>query len=229
MQRLPEQITGAPLRTVRPLMLRGLYANPEKELVRLDRAGLVTRIAPGTYTAKPDSIPVPWRPAFEQAAMAYATTQYGNRVPVLYGIGAARFHHAIPRAIAVTVIAVPQQHRPVTLAGGGTLIFTTTDVDNLEASLEQTTLGGFLVTTPEQTMVDLLARPELGGMPDQALAAVAALAATVDPDHVHELATRRPRTVRLKVDRELAGGMAIGTTARYRTETAVVAVPTCWE
>lgn len=206
LQRLPEGITGAPLRTVRPRMLRGLYANPEKELVRLHRAGLVTRIAPGTYTAKPDSIPgpVPWRPAFEQAAMAYATTQYDNRVPVLYGIGAARFHHAIPRAIAVTVIAVPRQHRPVTLADGGTLIFTTTDVGSLEARLEQTPLGGFLVTTPEQTMVDLLARPQLGGMPDQALAAAAAFAVTVDPDHVQELAAARPHTVRARVDRELA-------------------------
>ena len=57
LQRLPEQIAGAPMRTVRPLMLRGLYANPEKELVRLNRAGVVTRIAPGTYPAKPDSIP----------------------------------------------------------------------------------------------------------------------------------------------------------------------------
>jgi hypothetical protein len=206
-QRLPEQITAAPLRTVRPMMLRGLYANPEKELVRLNRAGLVTRIAPGTYTAKPDTIPAtaPWRPAFEQAAMAYATTQYGNRVPVLYGIGAARFHHAIPRAIAVTVIAVPQQHRPVTLPDGGTVIFTTTDVDKLEARLEQTPLGGFLVTTPEQTMIDLLARPELGGMPAEAAAAAAALAATVDADHVHELAATRPRTVRLKVDHHLVG------------------------
>lgn len=206
-QRLPEQITAAPLRTVRPMMLRRLYANPEKELVRLNQAGLVTKIAPGAYTAKPDTIPapVPWRPAFEDAAMAYATTQYGNRIPVLYGIGAARFHHAIPRAIAVTVIAVPQQHRPVTLTHGGTVIFTTTDVDKLEARLEQTTLGAFLVTTPEQTMIDLLARPELGGMPAEAAAAAAALAATVDADHVHELAATRPRTVRLKVDNHLVG------------------------
>lgn len=206
-QRLPHQITAAPLRTVRPLMLRSLYANPEKELVRLNKAGLVTKIAPGAYTAKADNIPadVPWRPAFEHAAMAYATTQYGNRVPVLYGIGAARFHLAIPRAIAVTVIAVPQQHRPVTLTDGGNVIFTTTDVDQLEAHFEQTTIGGFLVTTPEQTMIDLLARPDLGGMPNQALAAAAVLACSVDPDRVHQLAETRPRTVRLKIEKYLVG------------------------
>lgn len=204
-QRLPEQITAAPLRTVRPMMLRDLYADPEKELVRLNRTGLVTKIATGTYTAKPDTIPADavWRPGFEEAAMAYATAYYGNRVPVLYGIGAARFHHTIPRAIGVTVIAVPQQRRPVILTDGGTVIFTTTDVDRLQAELEDTPIGRFLVTTPEQTLIDLLARPDLGGMPEQALEAAARLATRVDEDRVRDMAETRPLTVRLKLDRLL--------------------------
>lgn len=131
--------------------------------------------------------------------MAYATAQYGNRIPVLYGIGAARFHHAIPRAIGVTVVAVPEQHRPVALIGcGGRVVFTVTDVDQLEARFEQTKLGGFLVTTPEQTLLDLLHRPELGGMPAEA-AAAGALAGMADRAHVRELATRRPRTLQVKV------------------------------
>ena len=77
---IPIEITAAPLRTVRPLMLRSLYASPEKELLRLMKAGLVTRVATGTYTAKPDTVPPdqPWRPEFEEAAMAYAT-QAGQR------------------------------------------------------------------------------------------------------------------------------------------------------
>lgn len=204
-QRLPEQITAAPLRTVRPLMLNGLYANPMKELARLDQAGLVTKIAHGAYTAKPDTIPAdtPWRPGLDDAAMAYATTQYGDRVPVLYGIGAARFHHAIPRAIGVTVIAVPQQHRTVTLTDGGIVVFTTTDVDKLEAALENTPLGPFLVTTIEQTLLDLLARPELGVMRDEALAAAATLATWADEDHVRDLAATRPDTVKTRVDKLL--------------------------
>ena len=89
---LVTQITGAPMRTVRPLMLREVYANPEKELARLHRQGRVTKIAAGTYVAKPDDVEAttPWKPNFEEAAMAYATAAYGPRVPVLYGLGAAR-------------------------------------------------------------------------------------------------------------------------------------------
>ncbi|HOS95624.1 MAG TPA: type IV toxin-antitoxin system AbiEi family antitoxin [Armatimonadota bacterium] len=194
---VPKRLPAAPLRTVRPLMLRDVYTNPEKELVRLRRQGLVVRIAPGTYTVKPDTVAPEdnWRPPFEHAAMAYATAQYGDRVPVLYGIGAARFHHAIPRAIAVAVVAVPEQHRPVTLTDGGKVVFTTTDVDALDARLERVPIGAFLVTTPEQTLIDLVARPQLGGMPGEAGAAARALATTTDRDRVIELLAARPGTV----------------------------------
>lgn len=209
---VPVEIAAAPLRTVRPLMLRGVYANPEKELVRLMRAGLVTRIAPGTYTAKPDTVRPgrPWRPEVEEAAMAYATAQYGPRVPVLYGLGAARFHHAIPRAIGVVVVAVPEQHRPVALVGGGRVVFTRIDVTRLESRFEPTGLGGFLVTTPEQTLVDLLDRPHLGGMPAEAVAAAEALTDRVDRARVRGLAAQRPRTVQAKVDALLGEGRGQG-------------------
>lgn len=202
----PTIIAAAPLRTVRPVMLEGRYANPRKELARMREAGQVVQIAPGTYTAKPDDIPseTAWRPALEEAAMAYATAQYADRVPVLFGIGAARFHHAIPRAIGVTVIAVPEQHRPVTMTDGGRIVFTTTDVDRLEARYERGRIGSFLVTTPEQTLLDLLDRPNLGGMPTEASAAAHALAATVDRERMQRLAAARTRVLRLKVHQLLA-------------------------
>jgi len=199
---VPPEIAGAPMRTVRPIMLRGRYANPEKELVRMRERGHIIRIAPGTYTAKPDTIPAeaPWVPNFEEAAMAYATAHYGNRIPVLYGIGAARFHHAIPRAIGTTVIAVPQQHRPITLdAGGGRVVFTRTDVNSLDARYEQGRIGGFLVTTPEQTLIDLLDRPHLGGMPAEAAAAARALATVIDQDRVDRLVSNRTHVLQDKV------------------------------
>ena len=199
--RVPEQIAGAPMRTVRPLMLREVYANPEKEVVRMRRGGRLVKIAPGTYTAKPDSVPADaeWFPDFEEAAMAYATCQYGPRIPVLFGIGAARFHHAIPRAIAVTVIAVPQPHQSVRLTSGGKVLFTTTEVDRLDARLERGRLGTFLVATREQTLIDLVARPGLGGLPGEALAAVQTLAPKVDRDRLGELLVGRPKTVQKKV------------------------------
>ena len=197
-------ITSAPMRTVRPVMLEGVYANPRKELVRMRDAGRLVQIAPGTYTAKPDDIAAerPWRPGFEEAAMAYATAQYADRVPVLYGIGAARFHHAIPRAIGVTVIAVPEQHRPVTMTDGGRVVFTTTDVDRLRARLEHGVLGDFLVTTPEQTLLDLLERPALGGMPAEAAEATRALAAVIDRDTVLDLVGRRTQVLQQRVRKQ---------------------------
>lgn len=195
------EIAGAPLRTVRPVMLQDVYANPRKELVHMRDAGLLVQIAPGTYTAKPDGIPPGhhWRPGLEEAAMAYATAQYADRVPVLYGLGAARFHHAIPRALGVTVIAVPEQHRPITMTDGGRIVFTATDVSKLDARYERTDLGGFLVTTPEQTLLDLLDRPGLGGMPQQADAAARAFAARADLNRIQELAADRTRALQLKL------------------------------
>lgn len=197
----PTIITRAPLRTVRPVMLRDHSANPERDLVRLRDAGRLVQIAHGTYTAKPDTIDPsqPWQPPLEEAAMAYATAQFGTRVPVLAGIGAARFHHAIPRAIGVTVVAVPEQHRSVILRIGGRVIFTRTDVDRLDARTEHGTLGPMLVTTPEQTLIDILQRPALGGMPAEALAAATALRDRVDPARVEQILNTRPRTVRTKI------------------------------
>jgi len=199
---VPAEIAAAPMRTVRPIMLRGLYANPEKELIRMRDRGHVVRIAPGTYTAKPDTIAADtkWLPDFEEAAMAYATAHYGNRVPVLFGIGAARFHHAIPRAIGTTVIAVPEQHRPITLeAGGGRVVFTRRDVNRLDARLERGGLGWFLVTTPEETLLDLLDRPELGGMPAEAIAALGALGGMAEQDRLLRLVGNRTKVLQEKV------------------------------
>lgn len=197
----PTVITRAPLRTVRPVMLRDHYANPERDLVRLREAGRLVQLAHGTYTAKPDTVDPdqPWQPPLEEAAMAYATVQYGNRVPVLAGIGAARVHHAIPRAIGVAVVAVPEQHRPIRLRIGGRVVFTKTDVNQLDARIAHGTLGPMLVTTPEQTLIDIVQRPDLGGMPAEALAAAAALRDRVDRGRVERILKKRPRTVQTKI------------------------------
>ncbi len=126
------------------------------------------------------------------------------------GLGAARFHHAIARAIGVVVVAVPEQHRPVALVGGGRVVFTRTAVTRLEARFEHTGLGGFLVTTPEQTLVDRLDRPQLGGIPAEAVAAAGALTDGVDRARVRGLAAQRSRTVQAKVDALLGEGPGAG-------------------
>lgn len=195
-------LAAAPMRAVRPLMLRNIYANPEKELVRIRNNGRLVQIAHGTYLVKPDTIGAEqqWIPPFEEAAMAYATAQYGDRVPILIGIGAARFHHAIARAIGVTVIAVPEQHRPVVLRTGGRIVFTTTtNMDQIDARPERTSLGTMLVATPEQNLIDLIERPQLGDMPEQATEAAEVLVASIDRDRLNLLIERLPKAAQRRV------------------------------
>ncbi len=49
------------------------------------------------------------------------------------------------------------------------------------------------MTTVEQTVVDLAARPDLGGMPQEVVAAVAALVPRADPELLEELVARHHR------------------------------------
>jgi hypothetical protein len=189
--RLPKEITRAPMRTVRGLDLLDLYRNPAKELGRLAKTGAVKKLARGFYTAVPDTVDAEtWTPPLNDAAMAVATALDGARVPVLMGIGAARFHHAVPREIGTTVVAVPTQRRHMELPMGE-LRFVKRDVGRLDARLEATDLGQILVTTPEQTAYDLLARPNLGTTPQEAHAAVENLRPQIDPTRFRALVAKR--------------------------------------
>jgi len=191
----------APLRTVRPLMLRDVYANPDKELARLRDRGYLVQLARGTYLVKPDTVPISqnWAPPLEVAAMAYSTAAYHPATPVLYGISAARHWQAIPRAIGVAVVAVPRPHRPVGLHTGGRVEFTVRRVDLLDTQPVDTVAGAMRVTTPEQTLVDLVAWPQLGGMPDQAIQAARQIVPQVDAGQLQQVLERQPATVVRKV------------------------------
>jgi predicted transcriptional regulator of viral defense system len=189
--RLPLEITRAPMRTVRGVDLADRYANPAKELGRLAKAGAVKKIAHGIYIAVPDTVDAgTWAPTLNEAGMAVATVLDGPRVPVLMGIGAARFHHAVPRAIGTTVVAVPNQRKRMELPMGE-VVFVKRVVAGLDARLEDTELGQILVTTPEQTAFDLLMRPTLGTTPEEAYAAVNNLRPLIDPARFRDLLSRK--------------------------------------
>ena len=147
-------LAGMPMSSGRPAAFRTHFANPSQELKRLADTGAVVRLAHGVYLLAPLGARPGWRPELELAAMAWATATYGDRVPVLMGLGAARFHHAIPRALGVTVVALPVQHRPMTITGGR-VVFVARDVNAIHARTETTPLGEMLVTSIEQTLVDL--------------------------------------------------------------------------
>ena len=147
----------APLRTIRTNDLAEVYAHPRQEARALVRRGLLHHLAHGFYCAvPPEHDPGVWRPTIEAAAASIATAIYGDRVPVLTGLTAARVHLALPRAIGVAFVAVPVQRRPLQLVDRpGQIRFVTRAVADLDAVVVTTDLGLALATTPEQTVLDL--------------------------------------------------------------------------
>lgn len=150
-------LARAPLRTVRAADLAGVYTHPGPELAILNRRGVVHRLAHGIYCAvPPEHAGGNWRPTLEAATAAVATALYGGGLPVLTGLTAARLNRALPRAIGVGYVAVPTQRRPLRLADReGEVRFVMRRVGELDAVAMTTELGQVLVTTPEQTVLDL--------------------------------------------------------------------------
>jgi hypothetical protein len=105
------------------------------------------------------------------------------------GVSAARMHNAIPRALATAIVAVPTDRRDIDLRDrDGTVHFVQREVDRLEAELMVTELGQCLVTTPEQTILDLAHRPALGHAENEARSAISALLARCDDSVLERIA-----------------------------------------
>ncbi|MGH3911492.1 MAG: hypothetical protein ACRDRM_11745 [Pseudonocardiaceae bacterium] len=124
------------------------------------------------------------------------------------GISAARVHAAVPRALNVAVVAIRRHRRTLHLADRkATVLFVRRDVARLDVQRHQTELGQGWVTTVEQTLLDLIARPDLGGVPDATREAITALIPRSDLGLLRELATsqRRRRALEAALD---TGGAA---------------------
>lgn len=203
---VPVAVARAPMRTVRPDQLTGHWALPRKELARLRRRGAALRLAHGYYMAVPDDVlRETWRPDLETAAMAVATARFGDRVPVLMGIGAARFHRAVPRALGFTTVAVPTRARAIDLDDdAGRIEFVTRDTTALDARLEQFETGRALVATVDQTILDLAHRERWGGTKELAEEAIRALWLRADPAHLEALAGGQRRRAAFERARAIA-------------------------
>jgi len=180
------------MRTVRAADLAGVYAFPGPALAALAHRGVAHRLAHGIFCAvPPEHVGDTWRPSLEAATAAIATALYGDRIPVLTGLTAARMHHALPRAIGVGYVAVPTQRREMRLADrDGEVRFVMRKVANLEAVAVTTELGRALVTTPEQTVLDLArADPRADDLVTQE--AIDALWPHCDPVMLEEIAVRQ--------------------------------------
>jgi hypothetical protein len=146
-------------------------------MVRLQRLGLLHKVAVGYYVVVPqEHVGTDWRPTIEAAGAGVATAALGAGRVVLMGVSAARLHNVVPRALGIAIVAVPDDRRDIVLRDRDGLVhFVQRDTDVLEAELMTTDLGPCLVTTPEQTVLDLAHRPTLGHVVDEARAAIMAL------------------------------------------------------
>jgi len=160
---VPPALARRANKVLRPKDIETVYAHPRAELARLARSGVVRRLASGYYALVPQERlgDLRWRPELDAAALGLAQTDYGINAVALMGISAARLHGAIPRALAVAVIAVPKQ-RPALTSHAGRMIFVKRDVARLDIEHVDTQLTSGWVTTIEQTLLDVAARPDLG-------------------------------------------------------------------
>ncbi|WP_199485430.1 type IV toxin-antitoxin system AbiEi family antitoxin [Actinomadura craniellae] len=143
-----------------------------------------------------------WRPELHATALGIAVTDYGIDDAALMGTSAARHHGALPRAVAVAVVAIPRQRAALRL-DIGQVTFVKRKVGRLDVERYEHDLVTGWVTTVEQTLLDVADRPALGGLTeDSAREVVRALALRADWGRVAELAReqRRPRAHRTALE-----------------------------
>jgi predicted transcriptional regulator of viral defense system len=201
---LPAVLARAPLRTIRAQDAAATYAFPGPELARLADRGLLQRVATGYYVVVPqDMLGREWVPSLEAAAAGIASAIYA----VLMGISAARVLGAIPRALAAAVVAVPDQHRPIRLKDRQSVVrFVKRDIDRLDAERIETPLGSAIVTTPEQTLLDLAHRPQLGDAGNEVPAAITMLYQRSDHQRLKTLAAEQRLMASLRRAESWAAG-----------------------
>ena len=197
--KLPPSLVRRQSRVLRPQDASDVYAHPRPEFARLRRTGVLHRLASGYYAVVPDDQDGrDWLPELEAAAWGVAAADQGADAVALMGLSAARVHGAIPRALGVAVVAATGHRKNMKLTDrDATIVFVRRDVHRLDLQRHGTELGQGWVTTVEQTVLDLGARPELGDLRDEAEAAVRALVPRTDRAFLRDLATEQRRRATL--------------------------------
>ena len=187
---VPRALAAKALRTFRAQDAQGVYSYPRPQLSRLERGGALHRPAWGYYIVVPqEHAGTDWMPALEATAAGIAAATFAPKRAPLMGVSAARVHGAIPRALSTAVVAAPARHDPIDLLDRpGRLQFVTRDTARLDVVPVTTELGRALVTSVEQTVLDLARRPTVGVAYDQAPEALRALLPRCDMALIEELA-----------------------------------------
>jgi hypothetical protein len=144
-------------------------------------------------------------PTLEGAAAGIAAARFHPDRAPLMGVSAARLHGALPRALAVAIVAAPAQHDPITLLDRPASVrFVKRDMTRVDVETVPTELGRALVTSIEQTVLDLARRPALNVAEDQIPDALRALLPRCEPEVLDELARRQRLRSALARARDLA-------------------------
>jgi predicted transcriptional regulator of viral defense system len=203
---LPPPLARRANRVLRPRDATNVYEHPRAEFARLARLGVLRRLATCYYALVPQGRlgDVRWTPSLDSVALGVAQADYGPSNVALMGVSAARHHGAIPRALAVAVVAAPKQ-RPHLQIDNGRVVFVKRDVSPLDLERIDTQLVSGWVTTVEQTLLDLASRPTLGDLGHSDLRdAVKTLATKVDWNLVRQLAEDQHRPAALRAAAHLA-------------------------
>jgi hypothetical protein len=194
------------MRTFRAADAAVVYAHPAPQLRRLEQLGVLHRLAHGYYTVVPqDQIGTNWIPTLEAAAAGIAMARFGPARAPLMGVSAARVHGALPRALAVAIVAAPAQHDPITLLDRPASVrFVKRDTARIDVETVTTELGRALVTSIEQTVLDLARKPALNVAEDQIPDALRALLPRCEPEVLDDLARRQRLRSALARARDLA-------------------------
>ncbi|HWC35474.1 MAG TPA: type IV toxin-antitoxin system AbiEi family antitoxin [Mycobacteriales bacterium] len=175
--------------TVRPRDV-DIYTQPHLQIRRLERHGLLHRMAAGYYAVvPPDRVNTGWMPTIEGAAAGIAAADFGEDNFALMGLTAARLHRVIPRALAFAVVATPRRRKPVQMEDRtATAHFLTRDPRTIYTERMITDMGPCQVTIPEQTLLDLAHLPKLGDMEQEVWAAIDTLRPGCDQALLTEIA-----------------------------------------
>ena len=146
---------------LRPQDAAQLYTQPALQFRLLEADGKLLKIAHGYYALVPEaSRGSNWRPEIESLALGIGQADYGVDGAILMHLSAARLQGAIPRAIAVAVVAVPKR-RPALETSYGRIVFVKRETTRLKRVKVKTELGEGWSTNKEQTTLDLARRPDL--------------------------------------------------------------------
>ncbi len=190
---VPQKLAAFPMRTFRAAEAVVAYAHPGPQLRRLEERGALHRLAHGYYTVVPqEHVGTGWLPTLEAAAAGIAGARFRPQRAPLMGVSAARAHGALPRALSTAIVAAPAQHDPIMLLDRqATVRFVKRDTAALDVESISTELGRALVTSIEQTVLDLARKPPIGVAEDQIPEALRALLPRCDREILAELAARQ--------------------------------------